>query len=475
MPPILALVVWLVLLVALFIFDPAKEKKTSITLWVPVVWMFIEGSRLPSQWISGQVSTAAQAYEEGNPINRAISLTLILLAAGILLARSFNWGNFLARNAALFIFLSFALISVVWSDFPFVAFKRWFRDLGPYLAILIPLTDRRPEEAVSTVLRRLSYSLVPLSILLFKYFPEIGMQYDGWTGNRMFVGPTTSKNMLGLLCLVSAVYFFWDLACRWPQRKEKRTKRILLVDVIFLVMTVWVLDLAASTTSDVCAAMGCLVVLAASSKLFKRRPNLLKGLIPVAFGVYLILNFGLGMNGSMAQAVGKDPTLTDRTKIWAFVLGMHTNPLLGTGYQSFWLGPRLEYFWNNSGLGHINEAHNGYLQVYLDLGLIGVALLIGFLIASYRSICKRWTPSSKLPILGMATWLTLLFYNMSEAAFERGLLFMMFLMAAIAVPKRVSKRIVVESSVAVETNRDQEFTDGLKHRWDGYGYSDTAP
>jgi len=156
----------------------------------------------------------------------------------------------------------------------------------------------------------------------------------------------------------------------------------------------------------------------------------------------------------MAEAVGKDPTLTDRTKIWAILLGMHTNPLLGTGYQSFWLGPRLAYVWNFGGLGHINEAHNGYLQVYLDLGLIGVALLIGFLIASYTSICKRWTPSSKLPILGMATWLTLLFYNMSEAAFERGLLFMMFLMAAISVPvpgrKRLQTAAPVEDPVAAE-------------------------
>ncbi len=441
MPPILALIIWLVLLLALFIFDPAKEKKTSITLWVPVVWMFIEGSRLPSQWIGVGVSSGAQAYEEGNPFDRIVFLVLILLAACILLARSFDWWHFVGRNRALFTFLLFALISVVWSDFPFVTFKRWVRDLGPYLAILIPLTDRRPEEAISTVLRRLSYILIPLSILLFKYFPEIGMQYNDWNGNRMFVGPTTGKNLLGLLCLVSTVYFFWDLASRWPRRKEIRTKRVLLVDMIFLVMTVWVLHLAASTTADVCSAMGCLVVLAASSKFLKRRPNLLKSLIPFAFVVYLILSFGLGMNGSMAQAVGKDPTLTDRTKIWAFLLGMHTNPLVGTGYQSFWLGPRLEYFWNNAGLGHINEAHNGYLQVYLDLGFIGVALLIGFLIASYRSICRRWTPSSKLPILGMATWLTLLFYNMSEVGFERGLLFIMFLMTAISVPAPVRKRL----------------------------------
>jgi O-antigen ligase len=143
----------------------------------------------------------------------------------------------------------------------------------------------------------------------------------------------------------------------------------------------------------------------------------------------------------MAQAIGKDPTLTDRTKIWAFVLGMHTNPLVGTGYQSFWLGPRLEYFWEFSGLGHINEAHNGYLEVYLELGLIGVFVLLGFLVAGYRTICRGLTSGSDTAILGMATWLTLLFYNMSEAAFENGLLWTMLMFGAISLPKRIKERV----------------------------------
>jgi O-antigen ligase len=155
----------------------------------------------------------------------------------------------------------------------------------------------------------------------------------------------------------------------------------------------------------------------------------------------LILDFGFDMNGSMAGAVGKDPTLTDRTKIWAFLLGMHTNPAIGTGYQSFWLGSRLDYFWQNSGLGHLNEAHNGYLQVYLDLGLIGVLLVIGFLVAAYRSMCNRLAPSSSFAEFGMAMWLVLVFYNMSEAALEGGLLYMVFMMGAIVVPERAKTRV----------------------------------
>jgi exopolysaccharide production protein ExoQ len=441
MAPSLALGLWFILLVGLLCFDPAKSPNTSPALWIPVIAMFIAGTRNISQWLSGQVGMSAAAFEEGNPLDRVISLGLILLAIGVLTLRSVNWGVFIARNLALLAFLSFALLSVFWSDFPFTAFKRWFRDLGIYLMILVVLSDPRPVEAVRTVLRRLGYLMVPLSILLIKYYSAIGKHYSYWTGEAEFVGAATSKNMLGLLCLISGLYFFWDTVTRWTERKQRRVKRILLVNLAFIGMTLWLMRLAQSTTSEVCLLIGCLVIVAAHIRFFKRRPTALKVLVPSLFGLYLILNFGLNMNGSMAQAVGKDPTMTDRTKIWAFVLGMHTNPLLGTGYQSFWLGPRLEYFWMHSGLGHLNEAHNGYLEVYLELGLLGVIVLLGFLLAGYRTICKGLTSRSDLAILGLATWLTLLFYNMSEAAFENGLLWTMLMFGAIALPKRARERV----------------------------------
>ncbi len=441
MPPSVALFLWLIVLAALLRFDPARAPKTSLALWVPVMWMFIVGSRNPSQWFSGQVGLVAQALEEGNPLDRTISSALILLAISILVSRSFKWDSFFSRNLALMAFISFALLSVSWSDFPFVAFKRWFRDLGSYFVILVVLSDPRPVEAVRTLLRRFSYLLVPLSILLIKYYPQIGKQYDIWTGADMYVGATTSKNMLGIVCLISGLFFFWDTVTSWPERKLRRTRRIMLVNFALTAMTVWLMNLAHSTTSNVCLLLGCLVIAAAHSKIFRRRPALLKVLIPASFCLYLILDFGLGLNGAMAGAVGKDPTLTDRTKIWAILLRMHTNPLIGTGYQSFWLGPRLEWFWQNSGLGHINEAHNGYLDVYLNLGLMGVFLLLGFLVASYQTICGKLDSTSSIAILGLAAWMALVFYNMSEAAFQGGLLYMVFLMGAIALPEHSRNQV----------------------------------
>jgi len=432
--------VWLILLSGLLWLDPAKSGSISSALWIPVIWMFILGTRLPSQWLGGQVGQAAEALEEGNPLDRSIYLILMLLAIVVLMSRSFRWVDFFQRNVVLMAFLFFALASVLWSDFPLVAFKRWFRDLGNYLVVLIALSDPQPLEAVRAVFRRLCYLLIPLSILLVKYFPQMGKHYSFWTGAVEYVGATTSKNMLGVACLISGLFFFWDTVTRWSNRRERPTRRIIQVNVAFLAMILWLLNIAHSTTSEVCLVLGCVVIAAAHSKMFRRRPALLKFLLPAAFCLYLIVAFGFGMNGELAGAVGKDPTLTDRTQIWGFLLSMHTNPLLGTGYESFWIGPRLQWFWQNSGLGRINEAHNGYLEVYLNLGIIGLLLLSGFLIASYRNICRRLEPSSSLASLSLAVWTILLFYSVTEAGFRSGLMWVMFLLGAIAVPQFVEHR-----------------------------------
>src|SRR5579859_478443 len=182
MLPTLALSLWLIFTLGLFAYDPAREAKISLALWVPLIWMFIIGSRLPSQWLGQQVQTASQALEEGNTLDRAIFSILIVLAIGILMSRPFSWGVFFARNSMLIAFLLFALMSVLWSDFAFISFKRWIRDFGNYLVILVVLSDTRPLEAVRTVLRRLCYLLIPLSILLIKYFPQIGKTYEFWSG-----------------------------------------------------------------------------------------------------------------------------------------------------------------------------------------------------------------------------------------------------------------------------------------------------
>jgi len=458
MSPSLALFVWLILLLALLLFDPAKEPKTSWALWVPTIWMFIIASRLPAQWLGGQMGLTAEAFEEGNPLDRSVFLVLILLAIGILVARSFKWRSFFARNIALTMFISYALVSVCWSDFAFVAFKRWFRDLGNYLVILVALSDPRPMEAVRTLFRRLGYLLIPLCLLLAKYYPGIGMDYNNWTGTAEYCGVATSKNGLGAVCLVSGLFFFWDTIARWSNRRESRTGQIILLNLAFLAMTLHLLHLANSQTSRVCLLIGCLVILAAHSKACRRNPRSLTIAIPALLCANLILAFGFGVDikGMVAEAVGRNPNLTDRTLIWKILLDTHTNPLVGTGYESFWLGSRLDWLWQQKETAGLNEAHDGYLEVYLNLGIIGLSLLVGFLITSYRNICKALTYSSSFASFALALWTVVLFYNITEAAFKWHFMWVTLLSAAIAVP-RYAEHALRPVSAFDDANATEQF------------------
>lgn len=456
MPPDIALVLWFVLLLALLVFDPAKEPKVSAAIWVPLTWMFFMASRGPSQWLSGRIEVvggAAEALEDGDPLNRAITFGLLFLGVAILVSRSFRWGDFFARNRVLTVYLLFALVSVLWSDLPVPAFKKWFRDFGNYVMLLVVLSDPRPLEAVCTLLRWLGYLLVPLSVTLIKYFPALARQYDPWTGFATYSGATTSKNMLGIVGLVCGIYFIWDTVVQWPNRRNRRQKRIILVNVALICMVMWLLNICNSATSRTCLVLACLVILPAHSKTVQRRPQILTATIPCIFLLYAFLAFGLGLNGELAGAVGRDPTLSGRTEIWGIVLSQHTNPFVGAGYESFWLGPRLARIWAG-GQGMINEAHNGYLEAYLNLGYVGLLLLLSFVIAVYRDICKQFKPFSSIASLTLAIWIVFLFHNCTEVDFRSGLMWVTFVLAALTVsivdPKKAKETAPLSSAQMAE-------------------------
>jgi O-antigen ligase len=285
------------------------------------------------------------------------------------------------------------------------------------------------------VLRRACYLLIPLSIVLIKYYPNLGQSFSEW-GGQEYTGVSTTKNMLGAVCLVSGIFFFWDTVTRWHQRRDNRIKRIILVNIAFISMIFWLLNLSDSKTSTLCLCLGCFVIAAAHSNFGQRHIGSLKTLAPIIFVLYLILTLGLGMGAQLSQSVGRSGNMSDRTRIWQVLLSVPINHVLGTGYQSFWLGPRVQWVWARLTGDNVLEAHNGYLETYLELGLVGFFFLCVFLIATYRNICKRLKPLTPIGSLGLGLWSLLLFYNITEAAFEPGFLFITFLIGSLTVAQR---------------------------------------
>jgi O-antigen ligase len=124
-----------------------------------------------------------------------------------------------------------------------------------------------------------------------------------------------------------------------------------------------------------------------------------------------------GVSAGLSEALGRGSTLTGRTVLWARLLELHTNPILGTGFQSFWLGDRPEQL---EGIFFFipDEAHNGYLEIYLDLGLIGVFFIVGLFVATFWKIRAKLFRNFEWGRYQLGMLAAVALYNWTEAAFK---------------------------------------------------------
>src|SRR6266513_2560079 len=161
MPPSVALIVYAVLILTLFLLNRDRGSRVSPGLWIPVAWLSIGASRSVAQWLGGidpDVSLET-AYIEGNPLDALIFATLIVAGLVVLIARRRRVGAFLRVNGPLLVFLLYCVLSVLWSDYPGVAFKRWTKALGDTVMILIVLTDPEPTAAAKRLFARVGFLL----------------------------------------------------------------------------------------------------------------------------------------------------------------------------------------------------------------------------------------------------------------------------------------------------------------------------
>jgi O-antigen ligase len=153
-----------------------------------------------------------------------------------------------------------------------------------------------------------------------------------------------------------------------------------------------------------------------------------------AVAVPLLVLF-LHVGDEALEAMGRSATLTGRTDIWKLVLKVPGNRLIGTGFESFWLGDRLESIWGDTPRARLNEAHNGYLEVLLNLGWIGVALLGVLLVTGYRNAMAALRRDPDTGGLKLAYFLVAVIFSFTEAGFRMMTpVWIFFLWATIAVP-----------------------------------------
>jgi hypothetical protein len=420
--------------------DRNPSLRTTKALWLPTIWLWIIGSRAVSQWLGMAPSDPSTAQNaEGSPLDAVVFAILLTAGLVVLFQRSRQARAAILASWPCAVYFGYCLLSALWSDYPGLAAKRWIKAIGDLVMVIVVVTEPDLTAAVERLITRAGYLLMPLSILLIKYYNDLGRGYDP-SGNPMNTGVTTNKNMLGVITLVISLGAVWRLLNTLRARRGRPRKRALIARVTLVVFCLAVLTMAKSATSIACFSLGTTLILATNLPLVRRRPRAIHMLV----GMLLFLGgcvMFFGGQGDVAHALGRQSNLTGRTQIWAAVIPVCPNPLLGAGFESFWMGPRLEQVYSNlSRYMHVNEAHDGYIEVYLNLGLVGVGLIAGILISGYNGSVAAFRRDPAVGSLMLAYVAAAAVYSVSEAGFRMLDPMWMFLLLAVVVSHTVASR-----------------------------------
>lgn len=451
----IATYVFLAAVLYMFIRDHKLRPMTSAALWVPFLWFGIIGTRAVTYYFNTQEQMrSVDMNVDGSPVDALCYGGLLLAAIVILARRNLDWGLILRNNTLLFLFFGYCLISASWSDWPLVSVKRWVKDMGQVLMVLVILTESDRAAAVRALLVRYAYIALPISVLFIKYLPDYGRYYDRWLFTPMFRGVGMDKNALGAAVTLGCLALVWDLVERAPKatdaspqgkesaaakpaarltaaqalaarRQKAASKKARVgdwVDVlsrgVLFIMGLWLLDKADSTNAKLCLAMGLALVLLTRRSMMKEL-KLVRRLGWYLLSVIVIgaLVYFTPLLDTILIAMGEDPTLTGRTDLWHDLILLQDVPLFGSGYQTFWLEDYINTLWLKYDF-RPNNAHNGYLEVYLNLGLVGFGLLIALLTVSLVRLRRELLARAPASALMVALLAISLFYNWSEAMFS---------------------------------------------------------
>lgn len=347
---------------------------------------------------------------EGNPVAQAMWLAVYAVAAFLVFLR-WKWIVYAAtRDKLLLLLVGVSLASVLWSVAPEVTLRREIALLGTTLVAAYAAV----RFGFAETLRLLGWALgiaAVLSLATSVALPSYGISDDPrgafWQG--VFAG---GKNVLGRVMALGAVVF---LLLALSSRRHR------LVLWAFFGLSAFLLVMSNSVTSMAVAAT-VILLLPLYGALRWPRPLAASFIIlaVVAAGgavMYLLANSELVLAVS-----GRDLTFTYRADLWeALLASAGQRPWLGYGYGAFWLGwsgPSAQvWLWNaNIGLEAVH-AHNGYLDLWLNLGLLGVAAFaLSFVAILARSLAWIRLTSTAEGLWPMAALTFLLLYNFTESS-----------------------------------------------------------
>lgn len=312
----------------------------------------------------------------------------------------------------------YAIFSAAWSTDSFATIKR-----SILLLIVLLLTiscfgkKQKNDTALDRVLMLPLIILCALSVLFTLVAPGVAITDIGWRG------ATSHKNEIGQVIVVALLLVIFGVS----RKGTGFIKRVLAISML-------IVGLLFSKSSTSLVAVGVAIALTYGISLvllIRQDVKWTKPFLIIALPSLVVIHIAFltdklpafdQISGFLLASLGKSSTLTGRTELWDLVLSqsLYHNPLLGGGYGGFWNGPFsvAAYTTFRNGI-YLGQAHNGYIDIYNDMGWVGLALVAVVIIGLVFNIIKLMKRGHSEWKLVFSILIVTLIFNYAESTLMR--------------------------------------------------------
>ncbi len=310
-------------------------------------------------------------------------VSIVLISSAFLRGKSLV--KSVVRQKVLIVYLLWISSSLFWTTSISNTLSEYIRFLVT-TSIAVYLAQTTPPETFFSLLKKALFASLFFSILVCIFLPGYGIMEQRSSVGPLWQGIFNHKNSLGYVAALSTSVFFVSLLFI-----ERRSA---FFDVLGVILSIFMIFKSGSGTALVSSAL--IISVGAALRVFQKFPKHFFGFSLFA-GLALISVFVFDPKIlSILSVVGKDDTFTGRTAIWSGALeAIQSRPLTGFGLRGFFLPSYRESSLPYPGddlvarlQWPVPNAHNAFLQVLLDLGLVGLLMFSALLIKALRKALR---------------------------------------------------------------------------------------
>lgn len=324
------------------------------------------------------------AYEaETSNINNQITYLFLFISSLLVSSKIYNRILGIVKKEkflTILIFISF--ISFTWSDYSFLSIKRSFQLFVTFLVLLdsVILINR---QKLMFILIIVSFLYILLNYFAGLFIPHaIDPAFGTWRGIEL------QKNILGYSSLMT---FIIGIAA-FSESDKTFTK---LLGIVVLILSMVLIILSYSTTNIIGMITITFILTLISFKSIFKPIGMGKFIFNALLFFILITGILLSIYSKELLSVlpslfGKDSSFTGRDLIWAYIWNeILKRPILGYGYGTYWImGTHIIDLFTAYVGWRVNESHNGFLEIFLQLGIVGFIFFTLTLITFIKNTFK---------------------------------------------------------------------------------------